>query len=1250
MNIKKKKFLLVTVCAVVFMIAGLWKFYQVYAANSDYWFFYESAIQEGAEIELKQAEDSIIVKCEAGMEISGTDTVTWESSDTNVLEVKGGNASDPLNPNPMIAKLTRKGPGYSKVTAIIKKGTTYYTLTCKVKVDYKVDKSIAPFQPIFTTDLQDNYTMLLSGNVGDPVEAVKLKYTNADNGTLTSTQMTWRSLDTNVIEIDNTTGKMTIKGAGETDIEVSTNSTLKEEPITKTFKVIVEPKARLNESDSYTTNLTKETNVFPLNIYTNAISAQKLFWQIYDTDFKPVPSGKISYSLDSNKFIINGAKAGTYFIRGYIKEDYKPSELKENIRGNVGFIQLKLTVPIKVNDRDKTIIMNVGDTYSIEDNTNIDSYEKFSIDYSNTAIANDSQGIIKAMEVGETTVTLTVLGSTSTPPESYSFTIKVIDGIALNYSSVKIYTSGTIQLDAYVTNKVAPIVWTSDKPAVATVDKNGLVTGVSQGTAIISASQTINGVVKTATCTVNVQPSVNKIAIDPATVTLNANEKTTLTATVEPAELNNVHLKWVSSNETVVKVDKAYDLSATIQGLAPGAAVITAINEENVVVGYCHVTVKDKVSKITLSNTSLTLALSKKTYQLTATVTPDTAVNKKINWRSTNTQVATVDSNGLVTLAAGGTTSIIATSDDNPAVTAICNITVQVSTSGIVLDETTKTMDVGDTVRLGYVITPTNAANKNVTWSSSNTTVATVDSSGLVKAVAPGQAVITVKTSDGSLSATCTITVKQKATGIKLDVTDLELFVNQTYELKATVTPANSDKDDFTWESSNTTVATVDEDGVVTAVAAGSATITVKTSNGKIAYCYVTVKEQITGIQLNYKEKNIVKGDKFTLKATIVPSSAADEVSIKWSSSKTSVATVSASGVVTGIKGGTTVITCKTDDGRFTTYCVVTVVERVTSVTLNKSNIPVGLGKSYTLKATVKSNAATKPKLKWSSSNSRIATVDSNGRVSGKAIGTVTITAAAQDGSKAKDTCIIRVVKQATSISISKTSVTTVEGRSFKLTAKVNPSNATYKTLNWSSSDEKVAIVDSKGNVTAIAEGTVTIKATAKDNSGKVATCFVIVQKRTPANSVTIINQNLTMVVGETTTVQKAINPTTSTDRFTWESDNKTVASVNSSTGTVTARTPGIANITVMTESGKTATTKVTVVGLNTTNLVLEQYSTYQLTVIGITSGITWDVADNDIAVVSNGLVSSRRTGTTTITATVNGRRLTCRLQVVKIR
>jgi uncharacterized protein YjdB len=1247
MIFKKRRYLWIGLFAALLTFTGLWKFYQVYAAAGDYNFFYEGEMDAAGNIELKTDEDQLIVQSKAGLE--DPDKIRWETSDTQVVELVE-------NPNEkMIVKLKRKGPGYSKITAIIEEDGRTYTLTCMVKVDFKVDKKNLPFKPLFTTDStnsDENNVMVLGQAKGYVQDTVILKY--ADEDLVTST-MVWESKDSSVVSIDAVTGKITVEGAGETEIEVRTNTTLKEQPIRKTFKVIVEPKAK-NPKDADTTHpfrdkfaIEEKTFAQRLVFETNAANASKLDWVVYDKDFKIAPEGRVTYSTDGSSFIVSGAKYGKYYIRGYIKNDYKPNPLTAT--ATVGFIEIELNVLLNIDNTGAAdeVVMNVGDTYSVPENSNIPSAGilGYSSDSPLIADVENNDGVIEAKSVGTAKIKLSVYGSN--PLEEYYINVKVIDGIALNYSSVKIYTAGTVKLKEFVTNNSVPVVWSTDNAGVATVE-NGLVTGISQGTARITVSQTINGVIKSATCIVYVEPSVTKITLDPAEVSLNKQEKATVTATIEPNTLNNVSLKWMSSNENIVKIEKAYDLSATIQGLAAGTAVITAVNQENVVVGYCQVTVKERVSKVTLSDSAVTLSLAKKTYQLSAYVSPDTATNKKINWTSTNTKVATVDSNGLVTLITGGTTSIIAASDENPAATAMCSITVETPASSLILDEKTKEMNVGETYRLGYVITPTNAANKEVSWSSSNTAVASVDATGLIKAVAAGQAVITVKTADGTLTASCTITVKQKATGITLDATDLELYVNQSYELKATVTPASSTDYKLTWESSNSTVATVDDKGKVTAISAGRTTITVKTSTGQVAYCYITVKQQATGLQLNYKEKTIVIGEAFTIKATVVPSSAANEVSVNWSSSKTSVATVSANGEVKGIKGGTAIITCKTDDGKFTEFCVVTVVERVTSLTLNKSNVPVGLKKTYTLKATVKTNAATDPSIKWTSSNTRIASVDASGKVTGKAIGTVTITATAQDGSGEKDTCTVRVVRQATSLALSKTSVTTVEGRTFKLTANIKPSNATYKTVDWSSSDEKIAIVDSNGQVTALTEGNVTIKAESKDNSGKTATCFVIVQPRTPANSVTIINQNLTMVVGETATIQKAINPSASTDRVTWQSDNKTVASVDASNGKVTARTPGIASVTVMTESGKTATTKITVVGLNTTNLVLEQYSTYRLSVIGMTSGVTWDVDDNDIAVVSNGLVSSRRLGTTTITATVNGRRLTCRLQVVKIK
>lgn len=1256
---KKRSYILIGILAILFTIAGLWKINQASAASGDYYFTYQykNDVDSQGNIELTHATATLTVESTKGL--VNADTIEWKSSDTNVVDVKPIEIVQSGTKKAMIGELTRKGPGYAQITAILEdkneKGEPVtYTLQCMVKVDFKIDKSKAPFKSLSTTDVKDkdeNKAMVLEYQENKVQDAPRLLY--ADEVEVTS-QMVWESKDTSVVEVDAKTGKITVKGAGETEIEVRTDTTLYTTPIRKTFKVIVEPKVRnpkITDSKFESTISVEETKYEdPLRIVTNAANASKLKWVVYkkdkDNNYYIAEDGLVKYHTDAEALVITKAKYGTYYIRGYVADDYKPSPL--NATPTVNFVEITLNVPLDIYNTTEgsEVVMNIGDTYSVVENSNIPNAETLGYYSPNPDVASvDGKGIITANGVGTVKIELTLVGSDKEP---LKITVKVIDKITLNYSSVKIYAGGTIKLKETVKDWSIPRVWASDNEKVATVDQSGLVTGISQGKATITVTQTINGVNKIATCIVTVEPSVTKITLDPAEVPLNKDEMATVTAIVEPNTLSNVSLKWVSSNEKIVKIEKSYDLSAVIKGIEAGTAVITAINQENVVVGYCQVTVKEKVTKITLSDSAVTISLSKKTYQLSAYVTPENATNKKINWSSTNTKVATVDGNGLVTLVSGGTTTIIATSADDPSVTAMCTFTVETPASSLVLDEKTKTMYVGDTYRLGYVITPTNAANKEVTWSSSNTAVATVDATGLIKAVGVGQAIITVKTSDGSLTASCTITVKQKATGIALNVSDLELYAGQIYEFKVTVTPATSNDYTLTWTSSNTTVATIDDKGKLTAVAPGKATITVKTSTGQIDSCIVTVKQQATGLQLNYKEKTIVIGESFQIKATVVPSAAADEVSVNWTSSKTSVATVSSSGVVKGLKGGTAIITAKSNDGKFTEFCVVTVVERVTSVKLNKSNVAIGLKKTISLKATVKTNAATDPAIKWTSSNPRIATVDSKGRVTGKALGTVTITATAKDGSGEKDTCIVRVVRQATSISLNKTSITIVEGRTYKLTAKIKPSNATYKSVKWTSSDEKIAIVDSNGKVTALAEGNAIITATAKDSSGKKASCYVFVKPRTPANSVTIINQNLTMVVGETITVQKAINPSNSTDRVTWQSDNKTVASVDSS-GRVTARTPGIANVTVMTESGKTATTKVTVVGLNTSSLTLEQYSTYRLYVIGATGGVTWDVDDNEIAVVNYGLVSARRVGTTYVTATVNGRRLRCKVKVTKI-
>ena len=179
--------------------------------------------------------------------------------------------------------------------------------------------------------------------------------------------------------------------------------------------------------------------------------------------------------------------------------------------------------------------------------------------------------------------------------------------------------------------------------------------------------------------------------------------------------------------------------------------------------------------------------------------------------------------------------------------TATCTVTVtaaKVAVTGVSLNHTSLTVAAGGNAKLTATVAPTNATNKSVTWSSSDEAIATVDSEGHVTVKSAGTATITVTTKDGGKTATCTVTVGIPVTGVSLNQTSITLTKGKNAKLTATVTPANATNKNVTWSSSNKAIATVDNEGNVTANAAGTATITVTTADGnKTAECKVTVTE-----------------------------------------------------------------------------------------------------------------------------------------------------------------------------------------------------------------------------------------------------------------------------------------------------------------------------------------------------------------------------------------------------------------------
>ncbi|MDR1582305.1 MAG: Ig-like domain-containing protein [Prevotellaceae bacterium] len=248
----------------------------------------------------------------------------------------------------------------------------------------------------------------------------------------------------------------------------------------------------------------------------------------------------------------------------------------------------------------------------------------------------------------------------------------------------------------------------------------------------------------------------------------------------------------------------------------------------------------------------------------------------------------------------------------------------------------------------------------------------------------------------------------------------------------------------------------------------------------------------------------------------------------------------------------------------------------VVSVTVTPPTLLLEVGEKQTLTATVEPNNAVDKTVAWSSSDSEIAAVNvSTGEVTAKAEGIATITAATANGKKA--TCAVTVLKDiivVTSVTVDTLTLSLKKDEKYTLKATVEPSDASDKTITWSSSDSEIADVDtSTGEVTAKAGGTATITATT--TNGKTATCAVTVIIE--ATSVTV-DRTLSLEVGETKTLRATIEPSDVSDKtITWSSGDPEIAEIDPSTGEITAKAIGTTTVTATTVNGKTATCDVTV-------------------------------------------------------------------------
>ena len=308
-----------------------------------------------------------------------------------------------------------------------------------------------------------------------------------------------------------------------------------------------------------------------------------------------------------------------------------------------------------------------------------------------------------------------------------------------------------------------------------------------------------------------------------------------LSADVEPFNATLKAVEWSSSDNSVASVDA----NGVVSAHAAGSAVITA-ETHNGLQASCTVLVPVDETAVTLSKSTALIGRGR-TLQLTAAVSPVDATYSDVTWTTSDAEVATVDPTGLVTGISEGEAVIKAITSSG--LEAVCSVTVVTPVESISLDCESASLERGATLTLTVTILPQNAGNKTVFWVTSASNVATVEN-GLVTAVGAGSAVISVVSEDGKLEASCTVTVTAPeiaVTGIALNKTQSTLEIGGVVQLGATVSPADATDQTITWSSSDTSVAVVDEHGIVTAVGAGTATITAASANGVSAAFSVTV-------------------------------------------------------------------------------------------------------------------------------------------------------------------------------------------------------------------------------------------------------------------------------------------------------------------------------------------------------------------------------------------------------------------------
>lgn len=996
----------------------------------------------------------------------------------------------------------------NKIAKIDQNGTIYALKNGKTKVSVRFKNSIISKK---VTLIVDNVNVReIAFNDQDIVvyrnESIKLK-PNINNREDIVTTLSYTSSDPSVLTVDNF-GNVTALRVGSAKIIVeSSDGTKAETTITVEGNnksivglMIKEKDVRINPYE------TKQLTLITLP----SGSSEDVTW---------TSSNPSVVSVDENG-LVKGISSGYSIIRATTKSGVN-AETVVSVNDSVDIIRLSTTSISLVN----------GEEYKL--NINSSSDDKITWSSSDSSVASvDKNGNIKALSYGSTTIKA-ILPSGISAICLVNVVDKSIDveSIDINKSEASIYVGDYITLNANINPSNATdktIIWSSSNNKVASVD-NGIVKGINAGSVNITA-ETSNGK-KSISKIIVKNKTIENISFENKSIELELNKGVKLNPIVTPSGINETKLTWSTSNDKIASVDN----SGYIKGVKVGEATITVKTSNNKKADI-KVVVKENdipAKSISLDVNSKTIKVDE-SFDIKAILLPSNTTIKTVVWTSSNPSVARVVNGNVVGVSEGQATI---TAQTGNGLNAKCNVFVEPANREVesinILSFNGIKIEVGDSKKVGVSIYPFNATNRELTWSSSDDSIFTVNN-GTITAKKAGSAILTVKSSNGKFD-TQKVIVNNKpieVESITLNKTSISINKGETANLIPTVNPSNATDQSVKWSTSDKKIVSVNN-GVITGIGSGEATITAKSSNGKTVSCKVTVVDKnidVEGISLNTTQASLVIENTIDLTATIIPSGASDK-SVSWSSSNSKVARVDNKGKVKALSAGKATITAKSVNGK-TATCEIEVKESVIDVkklVLRVSSTNLYIGDEMNMVATIEPKNATDQRVYFDSSNPKVATVDSSGHVKAVGVGSTTISATSSS-SKLVATSTIVVMKkpiEAESISLSSEKIEIFKGESVYLKAYIKPNDVSEKRVSWTTYNNRVAIAGSDGKITGMGVGTTTIEVSTNNN--KKATCTVVVKPILPTE-MKLNKSSLKLKVNSSEKIVATMSPNNTTD------------------------------------------------------------------------------------------------------------------------